>query len=232
MNNQLIHLIDSKSQKRWDKSYAITKNETLWGNASVPYMKKAIKYFKNKQGTFYLDLPCGDGRNIIPLSQNLPVVVGGDTSKNALHLTEKRISNYNISNCLLVHSDIFRTNFLDNQFDGIFCWDILGHLVKVNEAIKELLRIIKPQGRLIGSLFSIGDSTRGENMKKVGYEEYVFDKKYYFKYYNRSDVLSLLENLAAKQINLETTTWKEPPHEGYREYPHEHESWVFVIEKL
>jgi len=231
MNTELKQALDSKSVKRWNKSYEISKTDTLWGDNSVPFVKKAIKYFKNDQGTFYLDLPCGDGRNSVRLAQNLPTIVGADSSSNALLLAEKRIRSHNISNCLLSHTNIFKTNFFNNQFDGIFCWDILGHLVKVNKAIIELLRIIKPQRRLIGSLFSIGDSTRGENMQSLGHEEYIFDKKYYFKYYEHSDVISLLKNFEAKIILLEPISWREPPHEGYREYSHDHESWVFVIEK-
>jgi hypothetical protein len=77
----------------------------------------------------------------------------------------------------------------------------------------------------------MGDSTRGINMVAIGEEEYLFDKKFYFRYYDKGSVLSLLKRFKTNTISLETTSWKEPPHEGYREYPHEHESWAFVIEK-
>lgn len=231
MKNEIKQSLDRESVQRWNTSYNISKTETLWGSDHVPFIKKAVRCFKSGSGTSYLDLPCGDGRNLIPLAQNLPFVIGADTSSNALLLASKRISTLKMLNCLLLRADIFATGFCNEQFDGVFCWDVLGHLIKVKDAITELLRVLKSGAKLIGSVFAIGDSTRGVDMQMIGDEEYLFAGKFYFKYYDRGSVVSLLKDFKVKVISLKTFSWNEPPHEGYREYPHTHKSWVFIIEK-
>src|SRR3989344_1894870 len=101
--------MDKKSVQQWNTSYNISKTKTLWGADYVPFMEMAVGYFKDGTGTFYLDLPCGDGRNLIPLARNLPFVIGADTSPNALLLANKRVGDSKISNCLLLRANIFAT---------------------------------------------------------------------------------------------------------------------------
>jgi hypothetical protein len=71
----------------------------------------------------------------------------------------------------------------------------------------------------------MGDSTRGSNMESIGKEEYIFDSRFYLRYYDLPDVEDLLKAVGVVAESLELSRWTEPPHEGYREYPHDHESW-------
>jgi SAM-dependent methyltransferase len=230
-SNSDEHIIDDLLKVRWDQSYNLKKSSNLWGDAPVPFVLEATKLFKSGGGSKFIDIPCGDGRNTLNLAQSLPFVIGADTSMRGLQITKSRLFSHQINNCLLMDGDIFNNKFLDEQFDGVLCWDLLGHLQNITLAVTELLRICKPGGQLIGSLFSIGDSTRGKEMDSIGNEEYIYNDKFYFKFYDESGVVSLLKNFNVELISLELVSWKEDSHEGYREYPHEHQSWAFVVKK-
>lgn len=222
---------DHVAQAAWDNSYDLHETSSLWGGQPVPAVKRAAEIFNLSDG-WVLDLPCGDGRNTFPLAQKIPHVVAADSSPNALKLASKFLASQGIKNCLLVESDIFNLKFMDDQFDGVFCWDVLGHLQHVEPAIAELLRVCKPGGRVIGSVFALGDSTRGVEMRPLGgVEEYIYANTFYYKFYGESAVLDLLRKLDAPLVSLELVKWEEPPHEGFREYPHEHQSWMFTLQK-
>lgn len=223
--------LDEIGKTRWNDSYDLTRSINLWGDEAVPFVVRSADLFKINNLNKVIDFPCGDGRNLVQLAKRLPVVVGADSSTNAISISQKLVAGLGLGNCILVESDIFDSGFAADQFDGIFCWDVLGHLQNVREAINELLRICRPGGIIIGSLFAIGDSTRGDNMRSVGPEEYVYADKFFFKYYEKGDVIELLREFDVEVVSIELSIWMEPPHEGYREYEHEHQSWVFTIKK-
>jgi ubiquinone/menaquinone biosynthesis C-methylase UbiE len=223
--------LDTIAKSSWDKSYDLHDTSSLWGIKPVPAVERAAEIFNNSSG-WILDLPCGDGRNTLPLTKKLPHVVAADSSRNALNIASKFLALHEIENCVFVESDIFNLKFIDDQFDGIFCWDVLGHLQNVGPAIAELLRVCKPGGHVVGSVFAMGDSTRGIDMVPLnGTEEYIYANTFYYKFYNEAEVQTLLLQVGAPVVSLELMTWNEPPHEGFREYPHEHQSWMFILKK-
>lgn len=68
-------------------------------------------------------------------------------------------------------------------------------------------------------------------MLQVGPDDYVYDNRFFFRFYRKSDLEILLSTFPATLESLELAVWIDPPHEGYREYPHEHQSWVFALRK-
>jgi ubiquinone/menaquinone biosynthesis C-methylase UbiE len=223
--------LDNTTKAGWDKSYDLRDTTSLWGIQPVPAAERAAETFSDGNG-WVLDLPCGDGRNTLPLTKNIGHVVAADSSRNALQIASKFLAANGVKNCVLVESDIFNLKFMDDQFDGIFCWDVLGHLQDVELALAELLRVCKPGGRLIGSVFALGDSTRGIDMLPLSdAEEYIYANTFYYKFYGEPEIQDLLQKVGAPVVSLELMKWDEPPHEGFREYPHEHQSWMFILEK-
>jgi SAM-dependent methyltransferase len=223
--------LDAAAKSAWDKSYDLHDAPSLWGTKPVPAVERAVEIFDISDG-WVIDLPCGDGRNTLPLAKKIPHVVAADSSPNALKIASKFLASHGVKNCVFVESDIFNLKFVDSQFDGVFCWDVLGHLQNVRAAIAELIRVCKTGGRVIGSVFASGDSTRGIDMRPLGGPgEYVYADAFYYKFYCEDDVRKLLQEVGAPVVSLELVRWDEPPHEGFREYPHEHQSWMFTLQK-
>lgn len=225
------HSLDEQGKSNWNRSYDLTRSVNLWGDESVPFVLQAAELFAENDLGKVIDFPCGDGRNLVQLAKRLPIAVGADSSANALKISQTLVAGLGVRNCVLVESDIFDSGFASDQFDGVFCWDVLGHLTNVECAITELIRICRKGGIVIGSIFAMGDSTRGDNMRSIGPEEYIYADKFYFKFYEKEGVAELLGRFDVEVLSIELSTWTEPPHEGYREYEHEHQSWVFTIKK-
>jgi ubiquinone/menaquinone biosynthesis C-methylase UbiE len=226
-----IGTLDERTKRTWNATYEAHKKPNFWGATAVPFVARAIDTFKADAATMVLDLPCGDGRNLMPLVNEFPFVVGADASRNALEVASVHLAQAGAKNCLFEEVDIFKTPFVGDQFDGIFCADVLGHLTQPATAITELLRICRRGKCIVASFVALSDSTRGSNMKAIGPEEYLYDDKFYFKFYDQRDVVHLLDHSEVDIMSIEIARWIEPPHKGYREYEHEHQSWICVMKK-
>lgn len=220
-----------RGKDNWDASYVLSLRKNLWGDPPVPFTADAIELFAADKATKILDLPCGDGRNLSPLAGAFAAVIGADVSKNALDMARRLLRIQSLDNVSLGVADAYRTGFVDETFDGIFCCDLLGHLADPVRALRELLRVCRGGHCLVANVFAMNDSTRGPNMTLVGDEEYIFDDRFYFRFYDRERVLRMLDEVAAEVVWLKEVAWMEPPHEGYREYEHEHRSWLFALRK-
>jgi len=65
-------------------------------------------------------------------------------------------------------------------------------------------------------------------MTPVSDNEYRYSDKYYFKFYEKKEVVNLIDNTGFSNPEISEVTWDEPPHEGYREYPHSHTSFEII----
>lgn len=223
---------DESAKIMWNESYRLSKAKNLWGAAAVPYVDHAIDVFKSESCISVIDIPCGDGRNMVELLSGVPFVVGMDSSNNALSIADAALREKKLKNYVLLQGDLFDTKFQTWQFDGVFCWDVLGHLRAPHLALSELHRICRDDGVVIASFFAHGDSTKGVGMVALGENKYIFAESYYFRYYGADDVRKLVEACGFAVVRMDLVRWVEPPHEGYREYEHEHESWAVVLKKV
>lgn len=220
---------DEKSKGTWNKSYQLISSDILWSIEPVPYIAKALEKFQRERCRTIVDIPCGDGRNTAELSKGTSFVIGVDSAVNALRIADDILLKHGLDNYVLLEGDIFKLPFYDRQVEGVLCWDVLGHLRDPASALKELNRICRKGGIVIASFFAHGDSTKGVDMEGLGNEEYLFARKFFFKFYDSEQVIKLAESVGFSVEQVELSRWTEPPHEGYREYEHEHESWVAVL---
>lgn len=228
---QDLENIDERGILFWDKSYSKVKQGTLWGQDHVPFIEKITERFVAKHFRKIVDVPCGEGRNLAYMARNINTVIGVDASTKALGNLNSRLVQEKINNCVLLKGNIFELPFDAEQFDAVLCWDVLGHLRNVDLALKELMRICKSGGSVVGSLFALEDSTRGHEMRHLGNEEYLYKDDCYFRFFSECDVRALLTANGLTQFQIEPVIWREGPHIGYREYEHEHKSWCFTLTK-
>jgi len=112
-------------------------------------LKKAIKLLPRENNLNILDLGCGAGiflDKLHEISQNQKNyhLTGTDTNAKVLEL-DKPYS--------LIQSDLAtKLPFKDQEFDVVFCLDVLEHCQDLNIPLKEISRILKPNGHLIVSV--------------------------------------------------------------------------------
>jgi ubiquinone/menaquinone biosynthesis C-methylase UbiE len=227
---------DAAAIPLWDGAYEpgrLNGQPNLWGDPPVPYAEIAARLFAENGARVILDLPCGDGRNLPPLAAGAPILLAGDTSVNAMAIAEGVTRKAQVRHkVVFVAVDAFATGFLDDSIDGIFCWDLLGHLTDPQDALRELYRVLTPGGSLVANMWTMNDCQVSDpNIREIGAKEYVDHFDFYCRFYDQDDLSALLTSVRLSAASVEVASWWEPPHAGYREYVHQHESLIFRVTK-
>ncbi|MFN3551297.1 MAG: class I SAM-dependent methyltransferase [Endomicrobiia bacterium] len=144
--------------------------------------RKLVVNFIPKTNCKILDVGCGTGKLMEELLQNGHLVYGIENEPTAIEFCKKRgiekIQIFNLEENLNIDND---------SFDVITCLDVLEHIEKDENLIKEFKRIVKPSGILILTvpsymwLWSYWDEILGhkrrynkkilfEKMQKVGFQ--------------------------------------------------------------
>lgn len=227
---------DAEAVSLWNDAYApssLNGEANLWGDPPVPYAAVAARRFAESSAAVVLDLPCGDGRNLPPLSEGAPILLAGDTSLNAMGIAEKVTEKAGIRRkTVFIEMNAFATGLLDESVDGIFCWDLLGHLTDPLDALRELYRITRPGGRIVANMWTMNDcQTSDPDIREIAPKEYIDHADFYCRFYDREDLDALLAEAGLTAESVELAAWREPPHAEYRTYEHGHESLIFTIQK-
>lgn len=227
---------DAAAIPLWDDAYdlsVIGDQGNLWGDPPVPYAAVAAKLFADHGAAVVLDLPCGDGRNLPPLAEGAPILLAGDTSPKAMAIAERVAARAGIRDkVVFVEVDAFATGLLAASVDGVFCWDLLGHLTDPAPALREIHRILRPGGHLVANMWTMNDCQVSDpNIKEIGPKEYVDHFDFYCRFYDRAGLDALLSEVDMPASAVEVRSWWEPPHAGYRDYVHRHESLIFTVRK-
>ena len=118
----------------WNEQYDLAHHEgnaNLWGDPHVPYAEAAARRFAGAHASVVLDLPCGDGRNLPPLAAAAPILLAADTSPNAMAIAAQVASKTDIRDkTVFLTLNAFSTGLLEDSVDGIYSWDLLGHLTE------------------------------------------------------------------------------------------------------
>ncbi len=134
------------------------KLEKLLGNVGDMSLKRRarriIEEINPKEGEKILDLGCGTGYYLFLLS-SLPVnldLTGLDHDKKALDEAKATLDNRKIK---FVLGDSHILPFKDNSFDKVVASEVLEHLENDERALREIFRILKPNGIVVISAPSI-----------------------------------------------------------------------------
>lgn len=227
---------DAAAIPLWNDAYDqshLQDHENLWGDPPVPFALTAAQLFATGGAAVIIDLPCGDGRNLPPLADGAPIVLAGDTSVKAMVIAEGVTNRAGIRHkVVFTRTDVFATGLLDDSVDGVFCWDLLGHLTNAADALRELYRITRPGGCIVANMWTMNDcQTSDPNIREIAPKEYIDHFDFYCRFYDRDDITGLLASVRMTAESVAVSAWREPGHADYRTYEHDHESLVFVIRK-
>jgi SAM-dependent methyltransferase len=227
---------DADAIPLWNGAYDASNTGAqgnLWGDPPVPYAATAAKLFAAHDAAVVIDLPCGDGRNLPPLAHSAPILLAGDTSANAMTIAEAVAGRAGIRDkVVFARVDAFDTGLLDNSVDGVFCWDLLGHLTNPADALRELYRVTRPGGHIVANLWTMNDcQVTDPNIREISPKVYIDHFDFYCRFYDQADADALLSSVGMVAASVEVAAWHEPPHAVYRDYEHDHESLVVTIRK-
>lgn len=105
-----------------------------------------ITHQKDPKKMRILEIGCGIGRLLIPMSEIFGQVIGVDISSEMIHKGKKHLEN--IQNCQIFENNgIDLSEFSDNYFDFCFSFIVFQHIPEkkiVEKYISEVSRVLKP----------------------------------------------------------------------------------------
>lgn len=112
--------------------------------SEIPWYTKYLK-----KNDVVLDLGSGNGQSSIKASRFAKKVVGLEIDKELIKIAKKSAEIKKLTNVIFLESDLEgKLNFKDNSFDKIIFLDVLEHLIKRDQILREIKRIFKPGGVL------------------------------------------------------------------------------------
>jgi len=140
------------AQKTWDsiaESFDTTRKKP-WG-----YCLDFIHTLNNND--VVADLGCGNGRHLFPCAKQCSHIIGVDISQRFLHIIQGKLRQTNHNNISLIHGDVVQLPFADHSLDAVLFIASL-HNIQGKEhrhaALKEMARVLKPQGAALISVWS------------------------------------------------------------------------------
>lgn len=121
--------------------------DKIWRKKAV---KRICKHIKDSE-TQVLDVACGTADSTIALAKaGVPRVVGVDISEGMLEVGEKKIEELNLNSVIsLKVEDCENLSFEDNTFDAAFIAFGIRNFEDKKKGLKELHRVLKPNGLLL-----------------------------------------------------------------------------------
>jgi ubiquinone/menaquinone biosynthesis C-methylase UbiE len=132
----------SKAADSWDKRFHTPKLSS--------FLEKLVLQFGLEQGQNILDVGTGTGV-LIPY---LIRAVGLEGSVTAVDYSEKMIQvckkkHLHLKNVSIKLGNIEETAFPTESFDTVICFGVFPHLENKKKALRNINRILKPDGKLI-----------------------------------------------------------------------------------
>ena len=142
MNNQIV----------WDNHYGRERARQQYPDENVVRVLKK-HYAGAAQNGRALDLGTGSGRHLPVLADHFSSLFAADFSGASLGLLPTGVS----AKAQLALPEV---PFADASFDFVLCWGVLHYLVAetVPDALSEILRVLKPGGRVFLTLRSDADT--------------------------------------------------------------------------
>ncbi|MDQ1279644.1 MAG: hypothetical protein QG670_906 [Thermoproteota archaeon] len=181
---------------RWDNIY----NEKGKGYvSSLEYLPELLTLFKKQRVRRILDLGCGSGTHLALLAKNGFEVYGIDGSERAIEVARAYFKEENLSGNLRIGSMWEKLPYENNFFDAIISFRAIYHgkIEDIRKTIKEVERILKPQGLIF---ITVRKKTPNRTMSKhtmldsrtyipiegeeKGVVHYIFNKKLLWKEFN------------------------------------------------
>ena len=112
-------------------------------------LKEKVDFARPQPTDVVLDIACGPGAFVLAVAPRVHSARGIDLTPEMLRRARGYQAENQISNAAFVRGDAEQIPFPDGSFDLVSCQCTFHHLPKPQAVIKEMLRVTKPQGRLM-----------------------------------------------------------------------------------
>lgn len=135
-------------------------NHFLSMGIDVGWRKKVVKIIGKKNPNSILDIATGTGDLAIMLSDlNVAEIIGLDLSEGMLAVGKEKVKAKNLSQVItMIQGDSENLPFEDNRFDAITVAFGVRNFENLKKGLSEILRVLKPQGKLVILEFSKPES--------------------------------------------------------------------------
>ncbi|PIS09355.1 hypothetical protein COT75_01615 [Candidatus Beckwithbacteria bacterium CG10_big_fil_rev_8_21_14_0_10_34_10] len=168
--------------------------------------KRQSWYLKDiKKTDLVLDIGCGNGQNTLKTAKRCLKVIGVDYDQNELQIAKKTILDGRIKNTKILHLNLEKKlPFKNSYFDKVLCLDVLEHLNKRNQLLKEIKRVMKKKGEVFISI-----PNKNTSWKKI-------QKRFGLNFYSDSDhkteysqkgIKKILEDYGFKILKIEPVVY-------------------------
>ena len=114
--------------------------ETEFWNKCDDICLRFIDTYVQRNDPTLVDIGCGSGKLLSKISS---------ANKYGVDISANYLAEALTSGASLIKSDIDDLPYLDSFFDCVICTDVLEHVMRLDDAVDELNRILKPGGMLI-----------------------------------------------------------------------------------
>jgi len=149
INNEFYNNYGEKWYEADDDPVALLRAESL---TKTPWIiGKISQYAKLSSGKQVLDVGCGAGFLCNELAKKGFQVTGIDSSEQSLEVAQAHDTTFTVKYIL---ANAYELPFDDDSFDVVTSLDFLEHVEEPAKIIKEISRVLKPQGLFIFHTFN------------------------------------------------------------------------------
>lgn len=184
----------------WNSIYKEKRDDKIVYDLWLDKYGELIKKYKEES---VLDLGCGVGNDLLYLTERgFKNIYACDYSEEALLIARKNLKDVK----LMEHGIAKRLPYKDNVM-GLVIADLSLHYFnkrKTREIIKEIKRILKPDGHIIGRVNSIKDINYGANAGEEVEKHYYLTKDGYKRFFDEDDIRYFFKDFNIKYLKEES----------------------------
>ena len=167
---------------------------------------KAVRNFVDNiaEDSLVLDAGCGNGKNMLYMQARDIKVIGIDFCDRLLNICKEKVLN-------VKYADVRNIPFENNTFDYVISIAVIHHLSIESDrrkAIDEMLRVCKPNGKILVSVWALEQDknsrfkfTLGDNIVKWD------DTTRYYHIHSKDTITDLLQSYNVESIFLDKGNW-------------------------
>lgn len=155
-----------------------------------------------------LDIGCHNGQHTLKTAIKCKKIIGLDYDRKQLIIAKNSARDKKITNVVFRLFNLEqKLKFKDQSFDKILCLDVLEHIVRRNQLLAEIRRLLKPWGLAFITIPNINTSWK-QLQKKVGLNPFA-DPDHKIEY-SLAEVKNIFKSAGFDIISLKPVTYDSP----------------------